>query len=729
HGQPSHAPNHLQQAEVAGSDIESLFPTSLHRVLLHRPMPLADWRVLEAARAAGRVAEIGVCNYSAEKLQELLAHCDLKPDVVQNELHPCIHTPVPDICRQHGIRFEAHSVMSANGHLAEFAARRQPATAAQVAIAFCLARGADVCFSTANLQHLRENLEPQLPSLLSSAEVEELSTLALRHPIRRYRSQGSVALDADELYGQLAKDIADFESGLPFSDLCVRVPKTHRGTGGELAKALAQRFFPESEGCSAHQRFDGLLHRLRRAHEARREAAREDLRRAAPKTCALPRQAVAFPEALPVAVPGPACFDAFLQELRGLPTSGWISEEEQVYPCLHPSLVLPCWASSEALVATAGFASRAWSEPTPGEVRRVAVSVPFGLPRIGHPRRFERGTLFPDGRMDLCKQAIRPRFEELCGSVQRSCAVRHFLLGNNVVFRDGTVEELALRLAALERLLRSDPQIETWYLAGNAIDAELSAPIAEAFLLASRTKALWLKMNPVKAGARHFGRLAALHSGLELLDLFNTGLCDSGLRAFRDGLAAHGGSRSLKHLYLSVNDITDGACAAEVVRLLPSLESLFLGVNLLGDAGAAPVLEALVGHPSLRRLEFGSNGLTDASLPLLLRVVSSAPLVAALTLGSYKSTDYFGGRHNDFVDAAALAQIASHLGFMSLNGGVNGLDFASFEDHVRAQAPDTLVFATQPGKSLWLGDTSVRRGLQHPEPFVKHIESIYRNQM
>ncbi|CAK0828760.1 unnamed protein product, partial [Prorocentrum cordatum] len=671
HGQPSHAPNHLQQAEVAGSDIESLFPTSLHRVLLHRPMPLADWRVLEAARAAGRVAEIGVCNYSAEKLQELLAHCDLKPDVVQNELHPCIHTPVPDICRQHGIRFEAHSVMSANGHLAEFAARRQPATAAQVAIAFCLARGADVCFSTANLQHLRENLEPQLPSLLSSAEVEELSTLALRHPIRRYRSQGSVALDADELYGQLAKDIADFESGLPFSDLCVRVPKTHRGTGGELAKALAQRFFPESEGCSAHQRFDGLLHRLRRAHEARREAAREDLRRAAPKTCALPRQAVAFPEALPVAVPGPACFDAFLQELRGLPTSGW----------------------------------------------------------IGHPRRFERGTLFPDGRMDLCKQAIRPRFEELCGSVQRSCAVRHFLLGNNVVFRDGTVEELALRLAALERLLRSDPQIETWYLAGNAIDAELSAPIAEAFLLASRTKALWLKMNPVKAGARHFGRLAALHSGLELLDLFNTGLCDSGLRAFRDGLAAHGGSRSLKHLYLSVNDITDGACAAEVVRLLPSLESLFLGVNLLGDAGAAPVLEALVGHPSLRRLEFGSNGLTDASLPLLLRVVSSAPLVAALTLGSYKSTDYFGGRHNDFVDAAALAQIASHLGFMSLNGGVNGLDFASFEDHVRAQAPDTLVFATQPGKSLWLGDTSVRRGLQHPEPFVKHIESIYRNQM
>jgi diketogulonate reductase-like aldo/keto reductase len=653
------------------SEIESLFPASLHRVLLHRPMPLSEWKVLEAAKAAGRVAEIGVSNYSAEKLQELLAHCDVKPDVVQNELHPCIHTPVPEMCRQHGVRFEAHSVMSANEHLTEFVAKRQQVTAAQAAIAFCLARGADVCFSTANLQHLRLDLSPELPSLLSPADVEELSTLAFQHPIRRYRSQGSVTCDADALHGQLARDVAAFESGGPFSDLCVRVPKTHRGTCGELARILSHRFFPEAEGCSAHQKFDGLLHKMRKAIEARREEARETRRLAAPKTCVLPREAVAFPEALPVDIPRPACFDAFLQELKGRPTPG----------------------------------------------------------RSGHPRRFERGTLFPDGRMDLCKQVIQPCFEELCDSVQSSSAVRHFLLGNNVVFRDGTAEEVASRLAALERLLRSDPQVETWYLAGNAIDAELSAPIAEAFRHASHARALWLKMNPVKTGARHFGRLAALHPGLELLDLFNTGLCDPGLRAFRDGLAAQGGSRSLKHLYLSVNDIADGECVAEVVRLLPSLESLFLGVNLLGDAGAAPVLGALVGHPSLRRLELGSNGLTDASLPLLLDVVSSAPLMAALTLGSYKSTNYFGGRHNDFADAAALARIASHLGFMSLNGGVDGLDFASFEIQVRAEAPDTLVFATQPGKSLWLGDTSVRRGLQHPEPFLKHIESIYRNQM
>ncbi len=60
--------------------------------------------------------------------------------------------------------------------------------------------------------------------------------------------------------------------------------------------------------------------------------------------------------------------------------------ENQLFPLLKyrrryslpsfPSL----WASRAALVATAGCASKSWSERAPGEVRGVAVSVPFGLP-------------------------------------------------------------------------------------------------------------------------------------------------------------------------------------------------------------------------------------------------------------------------------------------------------------------------------------------------------------
>jgi len=663
-------------------EMESLFGASLYRVLLHRPMALSDWSVLEEAKLAGRVSEIGVCNYSFEKLQQLLAQCEIQPDVVQNELHPCIDTSVPELCQKRGIRFEAHSVMAANKHLALFGQSIQQRlgpmesiTPAQVAIAYCMARGADVCFSTGNLQHLRQDLLPSLATLFLPNEIQSLSRLALTHPIRLYRTQGSPASDEELLFARLKKDVDDFKAGRAFSRLCLEVPKTHRGTAGEIAKHMAHKLLPEEPEVSRFQKFDGLLHRMRKGIESLDEAARAARRAQAPRVCAFPRTAVAFPDALPVDIPEPSGFQGFLQELR---------------------------------------ASNAMAPVT-------------------YPRRFEKGALFPDGRMDLCKQVIQPCFEELCDAVAASGTVRHFLLGNNVVFRDGSAQEIASRLEALEKFLKSDPHVETWYLAGNGINAELSVPIAAAFKHASHLRALWLKMNPVKTGARQFAELVASHSSLELLDLFNTGLCDSGVRAFRDGLAVNGGSKVLKHLYLSVNDIADGEAVAEIVRLLPNLESLFLGVNLLGDAGLAHVLQALRGHPSLERLECGSNDLTDASLPLLLEVVESAPRLQSLVLGSYKSTDYFGGRHNKLTDAELLVRIACYVGYLNLDGGIEGVDLSALEAGVTSRVPKTEVFARQGPASnrqtLLVEHGAGRRQLQHPHPFVDQIESIYRNQM
>jgi len=227
--------------------------------------------VLEEAKLAGRVAEIGVCNYSFERLQQLLAQCELQPDVVQNELHPCIDTSVPELCQKNGIRFEAHSILAANERLAPVVHQVQQrlkcteaATAAQVAIAYCLARGADICFSTANLQHLRQDLAPSLATLLSPDETEALSRLSLEHPIRLYRTQGSPASDEDLLCARLKKDIDDFKAGRPFSRVCLEVPKTHRGTAGETAKQLAQKLLPEESDVSRFQKFDHLLHRMRK---------------------------------------------------------------------------------------------------------------------------------------------------------------------------------------------------------------------------------------------------------------------------------------------------------------------------------------------------------------------------------------------------------------------------------------------------------------------------------
>eukprot|EP00930_Biecheleria_cincta_P099078 TRINITY_DN90731_c0_g1_i1.p1 TRINITY_DN90731_c0_g1~~TRINITY_DN90731_c0_g1_i1.p1 ORF type:complete len:775 (-),score=140.58 TRINITY_DN90731_c0_g1_i1:430-2682(-) len=658
----------------------ALFGTSLYRVLLHRPMPLEDWKVLERAKKQGLVKSIGVSNYSSDRLQELLSVCEVPPDVVQNELHPCIATPMVKVCHAKGIRFEAHSVMTANEHLTPWAERLQ-VSPAEVAIAYCLGQGVDVCFSTVNLEHLRQNTSPKLQTLLTEDDLAALSLLAFSHPIRIYRAQGSLASQADVLYGQLESDIAAFLQGRPFSDLCRSVPKTYRGSAGAISKQVAERCFPENSQPSCWQKFDSLLHRMRKALESRDDEIRS-ARRAlfGAKVCALPREAVAFPEPLPVDIPPAESFKPFLEELK-----------------------------------TYGSQMQASSQ---------------------YPRRLEKGALFPDGRMDLCKQVIQPCFEELCEAAAASGAVKHFLIGNNVIFREGTDEEISSRLEALLALLRTDPPIETWYLAGNNIDAVLSARLAEGFCNATHLKALWLKMNPVKTGARFFGELAARHAGLELLDLFNTGLCDDGLQAFRDGLAS-GGSKSLKHLYLSINDIRDGSVIADLIRLLPNLESLFLGVNMLGDDGATVVLNALVGHPKLQRLEFGANGLTDVSLPMLLKVAESASQLKALTLGSYKSTTYFGGRHNAFSDAALLGRVARHVQYLHLDRAVEACSFDDLEQALRCDAPSTSVIAAKGlvGSKRVLqqeGDADAfarNKLLVHPQPYVNNIQSIYRNQM
>eukprot|EP00928_Gymnodinium_smaydae_P048851 TRINITY_DN32719_c0_g1_i1.p1 TRINITY_DN32719_c0_g1~~TRINITY_DN32719_c0_g1_i1.p1 ORF type:complete len:739 (-),score=123.61 TRINITY_DN32719_c0_g1_i1:370-2586(-) len=655
------------------AEMKSLFGSSLYRVILHRPMSLGDYRCLEAAKKNGEVQEIGVSNYSVEALENLLSNCEMAPDVVQNELHPCICTPVVELCRKHGIRFEAHSIMAANEHLKPFA-QRLKISPAETAIAFCLSKGADVCFSTSNLQHLRANLRPELASILEVDSLTELQTLAYQHPIRLYRAQGSFANDVEILHGQLSRDIESYQHGRPFSDLCISIPKTHQGSRGDLPKRLAELVFPDDP--SKWQKFDNLMRKMRKVLEDRDEKIRAAKRaNYAPKVCALPRESVAYPDALPVDIPNAEEFTPFLNELANL---------------------------AEAF-------------------------------QIEYPRRFVKGTLFPDGRMDMCKQVVQPRFEELCKIVGDCCVVKHFLLGNNVVFRDGTSDEIQSRLIALLDLLLKNPAIETWYLAGNGIDSSLSAPLAAHFRGVSELKALWLKMNPIKEGARFFGELAVAHEGLELLDLFNTGLCNAGVQAFLDGLAPRGSS-TLKHLYLSINDISDAAAVCGVIELLPNLESLFLGVNFLGDEGATRLLSALIGHRTLRRLEFGANGLTDASLPLFLEVASTTPLVA-LSLGSYKSTQYFAGVHNSFSDVDGLANIAKEVAYLNLDGSLEACNIDELEQKLGSQAPHTAVFATQGrvGAKRLLGHDNPNlveaKRLAHPQPFVDNIQSIYRNQM
>ena len=81
--------------------------------LLHWPYPFLwkeQWRRMEDLYLAGRCKAIGVCNFDARKLRELLGICRVKPAIDQFERHPLFQqNETACFCRENGISVMCYS--------------------------------------------------------------------------------------------------------------------------------------------------------------------------------------------------------------------------------------------------------------------------------------------------------------------------------------------------------------------------------------------------------------------------------------------------------------------------------------------------------------------------------------------------------------------------------------------------------------------------------------------
>lgn len=86
--------------------------------LIHWPVPilrLETWRALERLTLDGRVRDIGVSNYLAKHIDEILEYAPVVPAVNQIELSPYLYRTRLDTverCRQHDIVIEAYSPLT-----------------------------------------------------------------------------------------------------------------------------------------------------------------------------------------------------------------------------------------------------------------------------------------------------------------------------------------------------------------------------------------------------------------------------------------------------------------------------------------------------------------------------------------------------------------------------------------------------------------------------------------
>ena len=260
---------------------------------------------------------------------------------------------------------------------------------------------------------------------------------------------------------------------------------------------------------------------------------------------------------------------------------------------------------------------------------------------------FPRGTVQPDGRLDLCKQGLGPeQTGRIVAAAVASPLVRHLLLGTNGLGADGA--------RAVAGALRPGHHVETLYLGCNRIGPDGVDALADRLAGDDTVRALWLKRNPV--GDQGVARLAAALTGnttIRTLDLVNVGLTARGLTVLAAALAQR--PARLQRLYLGGNGFGPEAVPALGTLIhAAGVREVYLAANHLGDAGAAALAELAAGVEVT--LGLGGNGLTPAGTAALARHLGAW---TALDLARPPSERSLGAHGNVVGDEGAYALAAA----------------------------------------------------------------------
>jgi alcohol dehydrogenase (NADP+) len=172
----------------------AVLPGSAADFLLPSEAPIPEtWAGMEAAVNAGLVRHLGVSNFSAKKIRELLPSCKIKPEVNQVELHPFLQqNELVEYCASVGIHVTAYAPLGSGDRPAFVKAADAPVllenpviraiaqahdrTAAQVLIAWHVQRGVSAVPKSVTPARLRENLAAGELEL-TSAEMERIAAL------------------------------------------------------------------------------------------------------------------------------------------------------------------------------------------------------------------------------------------------------------------------------------------------------------------------------------------------------------------------------------------------------------------------------------------------------------------------------------------------------------------------------------------------------------------------
>ena len=161
-------PSFYEQADAVDKTLTRLGTEYIDLLLIHQPAGnyVAGYRLMEAAYKAGKVRAIGLSNFKKEQIEEILSLCEVKPTILQTELHPYNQEPeLKAFLKENGIVPQAWYPL---GHgdkallqesLFAWLGKKYGKSAPQIILRWHIQNGNIVIPGSKNPEHIKANID------------------------------------------------------------------------------------------------------------------------------------------------------------------------------------------------------------------------------------------------------------------------------------------------------------------------------------------------------------------------------------------------------------------------------------------------------------------------------------------------------------------------------------------------------------------------------------------